>query len=423
MGEEERPSIFQKLDEADAMVSDLLAMQRDASEAPDLRKDLAKARELLKTRDEEVEQLKKEIEALRLEKQSAITTRDEAEKLAKFWEVKGTKLADRNIELEAELAKYSGAAQEIQQLQSELDHAAERRQGDLRYTLALIASQSGLLFAKRLATAHRENRTWNFCPVSPARNATVSDDGVTVNRTNPGKPWDGVCLSTKPIPTFLQGHYFAVRIVEVDARFQAGLGLGVIPEQVALQTLGPKGHCPAASCDFPAFTFCSYYGGQLRKKARFFAGGSGDERETDWKPQELVAGDEVGFLAKADGTVDLFVNGKPRVSVPDAGVTVGVPLKAVIEVLGHTIAVEVVHGAEPPIEAGDLLSVLRLKPGRGEVGAMPSATEAPLGGHAGRASIGALGGVHPADNGVLPQLGQKLGRGGSMPMVGSGRKR
>jgi len=170
-------------------------------------------------------------------------------------------------------------------------------------------------------------------------------------------------LSEYPIPMFAQGHYFAVRVTEIDHRSQGGLGLGVTSENFSKQ---PRYQCPAAASEMQSFTgICAYYGSQLRKRGRFFPCGVQqgsrlkEPHDCDWRPQDLHAGDEVGCLARPDGSLSFFINGELRLHVADAGApSFSGSLFAVVDILGHCVAVQAMSAAHPPISCERSMSEL-----------------------------------------------------------------
>lgn len=259
-------------------------------------------------------------------------------------------------ELSSASAPTAGAQGKREMLLASEIYAAEKK-----LLLKLATTQFGLGFLRVLAhdqlAPSQVRLSARWCGVSAARNVEVCDAGFGARRMITGKPWDGVVMSEHPIRVFPQGHYFAVQITEVDPRFQGGLGLGVTAENFA--QLHRK--CPAAAGEIESFTgVCSYYNGQLRKRGRFFPGAGifglpeasrlKEPHECDWKAsQDLAVGDEVGLLVRPDGALSLFVNGERRLHVADAGApSCAGPLFAVVDILGHCVAVQA-KSSSPPI--------------------------------------------------------------------------
>lgn len=354
---------FKVFDEADAAVDALKRDQCDAADAAELRASLARLSQEFQSECRQTQELEAECRSWRQDEAlQASNAALEASRRVRDVD----RLEAANAALQARLAEMecdAGDASEAQAACIQRDQYAEER----RLLLKLAGSPTGLAFLRVLAEAQLPSspaaQHLRFCEQSAARNVAVSEASALARRENPGKPWDGLVLSQRQIPVFAQGHYFAVRIAEIDSRFTGGLGIGVTAQRIEK----PQSRCPAAASEMPGFVgVCCYYGGQLRRRGRFYPGSSGasgsiEPLDCDWKPQELVAGDEVGLLSRPDGAVDIFVNGRRRLHVMEAGApSCAGRLYAVIDILSHVVAVQAIEAAAPPISCADLQEDLRM---------------------------------------------------------------
>jgi len=104
------------------------------------------------------------------------------------------------------------------------------------------------------------------------------------------------------------GWYFLLRINSTKHGWVGGFGIGVtLSKPSALECLPDRAKC------VPQSWLAGYWG-------RTFS--NGHERLSDWKPQALRAGDEVGFLVTLDGVCHVCINSEERCRFSDPPVPV-----------------------------------------------------------------------------------------------------
>eukprot|EP00929_Paragymnodinium_shiwhaense_P037656 TRINITY_DN20020_c0_g1_i4.p1 TRINITY_DN20020_c0_g1~~TRINITY_DN20020_c0_g1_i4.p1 ORF type:complete len:2497 (+),score=567.91 TRINITY_DN20020_c0_g1_i4:1495-8985(+) len=155
--------------------------------------------------------------------------------------------------------------------------------------------------------------------------------------------YTGVVFGDGQLESSDEGKYFEVTILEVTADSPDGLTLGVTtsnPDVMAEMAVPPE------TIEGLRNTWAAgFYGA-------FWDGGVGPEgevRPVDWQPNNLVAGDKVGFLVEPSGYCVVFVNGE-AVLAQGARVPYHKKLYAVVDLLGTCVAVELNLGATVPTQ-------------------------------------------------------------------------
>merc|ERR1719158_554718 len=167
------------------------------------------------------------------------------------------------------------------------------------------------------------------------QNCTVSFDGATATRTKGCRQC--VVLGDAPLELHVGcGWYFELRINEVVAGWVGGLGIGI-----TLTRPGSLPCLPDRAWRVPNSWIAGYWG-------RMF--GNGQQHLIDWKPQDLKAGDRVGYLVNLKGECIVYVNDEVRVQFTESKVPVspkGTELTALVDVFASAASVTLID-AQPP---------------------------------------------------------------------------
>lgn len=135
----------------------------------------------------------------------------------------------------------------------------------------------------------------------------------------------GVVFSEAPIPRFKQGFYFEVRVEEICAGNTDGLTLGVTP------LLPEPTQLPFEVAEMVPLSWSLGYDGAAHLH------GQEEMVDIDWNPAALSVGDKVGLLVRPEGDCQLIENGVVVCQVA-ASVPTDVPLYAIVDLLGNTVA-------------------------------------------------------------------------------------
>mmetsp|Transcript_16753 Transcript_16753/g.39150 ORF Transcript_16753/g.39150 Transcript_16753/m.39150 type:complete len:632 (+) Transcript_16753:69-1964(+) len=185
-------------------------------------------------------------------------------------------------------------------------------------------------------------------------NVELSEDGYTATRARGCR--QSVALGSGPLVRQASGWYFEVGIQETVSGWVGGLGIGV--------TRTPPGgmtRVPDKAWRLPSTFIVGYWGCVFL---------DGMERKAQWRPDDLQAGQRVGFLVTGDGRGDIivFVDDKPVVHVPGAmlaremnmssSVAVGVPepMFPIVDIFAATRTVAMLKRATPPPRPWDTSS-------------------------------------------------------------------
>mmetsp|Transcript_56596 Transcript_56596/g.132793 ORF Transcript_56596/g.132793 Transcript_56596/m.132793 type:complete len:640 (+) Transcript_56596:55-1974(+) len=182
-------------------------------------------------------------------------------------------------------------------------------------------------------------------------NVELSEDGYRATRARGCR--QSVALGSAPLVRQASGWYFEVVIQETVSGWVGGLGIGV--------TRTPPGtvqRVPDKAWRLPGTCIVGYWGCVFL---------DGNERKTHWRPDDLQAGQRVGFLVTGDGRGDiiLFVDDQPVVHVPGAmlakdmnatSIAVGVPepMFPIVDIFAATRAVALIRRATPPPRPWDV---------------------------------------------------------------------
>mmetsp|Transcript_62270 Transcript_62270/g.115574 ORF Transcript_62270/g.115574 Transcript_62270/m.115574 type:complete len:644 (-) Transcript_62270:85-2016(-) len=186
-------------------------------------------------------------------------------------------------------------------------------------------------------------------------NVELSEDGYTATRARGCR--QSVALGSAPLVRQASGWYFEVVIQETVSGWVGGLGIGV--------TRTPPGTVPRVpdkAWRLPGTCIVGYWGCVFL---------DGSERKTHWRPDDLQAGQRVGFLVTGDGRGDiiLFVDDQPVVHVPGAmlakdmnitSIAVGVPepMFPIVDIFAATRTVALIRRATPPPRPWDVSNPL-----------------------------------------------------------------
>jgi len=142
----------------------------------------------------------------------------------------------------------------------------------------------------------------------------------------------------EPLPKIAGvGWYYRLRINNTSTGWVGGFSIGV-----TLSTPMVLTGLPDRAARVPRSWIAGYWG-------RTFA--NGQERLTNWRPQTLRVGDEVGFLVNLEGECSVFVNDEERCRFSDPPVpvkAVPVELTALIDMSATAANVTFLNGAPPP---------------------------------------------------------------------------
>lgn len=164
----------------------------------------------------------------------------------------------------------------------------------------------------------------------------VSADGLHARHTQPNSgAMFGVLFSKVPIPSFLQGKYFEVCLEEHLPGMEDGLVVGVTtkdPRVFGSSTFQVAEEVPS-SWSF-GYDGAAHIDGQE------------DLVDIKWQPQLCRTGDRVGLLV-ATGKIIIYLNDSVVEEMP-CSIPGGAQLYAIVDLLGASVAVELLRDALPP---------------------------------------------------------------------------
>jgi hypothetical protein len=153
----------------------------------------------------------------------------------------------------------------------------------------------------------------------------------------------GFCTGGLPCPTSRNMVYFEVEILEVDGRWQSGLGIGFMcdsPDSVAA-SFGAAAKFPRTAKAVPRNYLLGYDGtlAVVDRQTKYV-----HPREyigPPWSPKSLKVGDRLGVCAHKTG-LSLWVNGQCRVCFQQDYIKTNQPLYAILELDGRTKSVRMI---------------------------------------------------------------------------------
>jgi hypothetical protein len=153
----------------------------------------------------------------------------------------------------------------------------------------------------------------------------------------------GFCTGGLPCPTSRNMVYFEVEILEVDGRWQSGLGIGFMcdsPDSVAA-SFGAAAKFPRTAKAVPRNYLLGYDGtlAVVDRTTKYV-----HPREyigPPWTPKSLKVGDRVGVCAHKTG-FSLWVNGQARLCFQQDHIKTNQPLYALLELDGRTKSVRMI---------------------------------------------------------------------------------
>lgn len=172
---------------------------------------------------------------------------------------------------------------------------------------------------------------------------TLSPDGCFARLSDPSDARShGVVCGNAPLQVFFGEAFFEVRVeanavAAAAAKAVDGLTVGVSLRPPA-EFFWTGASAPGFADEVPESWSIGYDGCYCR---------SGEMANISWSPTELLVGDEVGVLVTREGELHLLKNGERRATAPDR-VPIGVPLYAIVNLMGCTTAVSLIPGANPP---------------------------------------------------------------------------